>query len=371
MPRFGGRSLEMLFPSIGSALGMTGFDNALEVPEAPRYVVLLIDGLGYDLLRECGDAAPFLSSLLVDEPMTVGVPSTTATSLTSLGTGLTAGQHGVVGYTSRVPGTTQRLNLLKWDQPIDPRNWQPHSTVLHAIKAAGIEANVVNDAKFAESGLTLCSQRDVPFHGVNSVWERLEAILDVVEATPRSVVYAYESRLDHVGHSKGCNSEEWRLMLTAIDNDLLHLRTELPSDTVLIITADHGMIDVPPDGRFDADEHHGLLDDVVLLAGEARFRHLHTRAGAEADVAARWSAMLGGRAIVRTQEGIEDWFGHIASEVRPRIGDVLVASLGDFAVFSSKEFAIEFKMTGFHGSVTAAEMQVPLLITAGLNRGRS
>lgn len=362
IPQFGGRSLEMLFPSIASALGMNAFDNVLGVPEASRYVVLLVDGLGYDLLREAGDAAPFLSSLLVDEPMTVGVPSTTATSLTSLGTGLTAGQHGVVGYTSRVPGTTQRLNLIKWDQPIDPRDWQPHATVLHAMKAAGIAANVVNDAKFAGSGLTLCSQRDVPFHGVNSVWERLESILDTIEATPRSVVYAYESRLDHTGHSKGCESEEWRSMLTAIDNDLLHLRAELPADTVLIVTADHGMIDLPPDGRFDADEQHGLLDDVVLLAGEARFRHLHTRAGAEAEVAARWSEMLGDRAIVRTQEGIEDWFGTIAPEVRPRIGDVLVASLGDFAVFSSKEFAIELKMTGFHGSVTAAEMQVPLLI---------
>ena len=362
IPQFGGRSLEMLFPSIGGVFGMAGFDNVLELPEAPRYVVLLVDGLGYDLLRECGAAAPFLSSLLVDGPMTVGVPSTTATSLTSLGTGLTAGLHGVVGYTSRVPGTTQRLNSLKWDQPIDPRDWQPHATVLQAMKAAGIDASVVNDAKFAESGLTLCSQRDVPFYGVNSVWERLDVILDTIEANPRGVVYAYESRLDHTGHAKGCRSQEWLAMLTRIDQDLLRLREELPADTVLIVTADHGMIDLPAEGRFDVDEQHGLLDDVVLVAGEARFRHLHTRAGAEAEVAARWSEVVGDRAIVRTHEGIEDWFGPIAPEVRPRIGDVLVASVGNFAVFSSKEFAIELKMTGFHGSVTAAEMQVPLLI---------
>ena len=361
-PAFGGRSLEMVFPSIAAALGMPGFDNVLKFPEAPRYVVMVVDGLGYDLLRDCGDAAPFLSSLLVDEPMTVGVPSTTATSLTSLGTGLPAGQHGVVGYTSRVPGTTNRLNSLKWDQPIDPRAWQPHATVLNAMLAAGIDASVVNEAKFAASGLTLCSQRDVPFHGVSSVWERLDVILDAVEESPRSVVYAYESRLDHTGHAKGCRSPEWLSMLTTIDTDLQRLREELPADTVLIVTADHGMIDLPRDGRFDVDEHHDLLQDVVLLAGEARFRHVHTRTGAEADVAARWTAVLGDRAIVRTQDGIEDWFGPIAPEVRPRIGDVVVASLGDFAVFSSQEFAIELKMTGFHGSVSAAEMQVPLLM---------
>ncbi|MGZ5366264.1 MAG: alkaline phosphatase family protein [Aeromicrobium sp.] len=361
-PSFGGRSLEMVFPSIAAALGMSGFDNILEFPEGPRFVVMLVDGLGYDLLRDCGDAAPFLSSLLVDEPMTVGVPSTTATSLTSLGTGLAAGQHGVVGYTSRVPGTTLRLNSLKWDQPIDPRAWQPHDTVLNAMIAAGIDASVVNESKFAASGLTLCSQRDVPFHGVGSTWERLDAILDAVEDSPRSVVYAYESRLDHTGHGKGCQSPEWLTMLTTIDTDLRRLREELPGDTVLVVTADHGMVDLPPDGRFDVDEHHHLLEDVVLLAGEARFRHLHTRPGAEDDVAARWAAALGDRAIVRNQDGIEDWFGPIAPEVRPRIGDVVVASLGDFAVFSSKEFAIELKMTGFHGSVSVSEMQVPLLL---------
>jgi len=352
----------MVFPSIAGTFGITGFDNVLAFPEAPRYVVLLVDGLGYDLLRDCGDAAPFLSSLLVDKPMTVGVPSTTATSLTSLGTGLAAGQHGVVGYTSRVPGTNQRLNSLKWDQPIDPRSWQPHATVLNAMMAAGIDTSVVNEAKFAESGLTLCSQRDVPFHGVSSVWERLDVILDAIEASPRSVVYTYESRLDHTGHGKGCRSEEWLSMLTTIDTDLRRLREELPPDTVLIITGDHGMIDLPMDGRFDVDEHHHLLDDVVLLSGEARFRHLHTRSGAQADVAARWAEVLGDRAIVRTQDGIEDWFGPIAPEVRPRIGDVLVASFDDFAVFSSKEFAVELKMIGFHGSVSASEMQVPLLV---------
>ncbi|MEO6471192.1 MAG: nucleotide pyrophosphatase/phosphodiesterase family protein [Aeromicrobium sp.] len=364
LPAFGRRSLEMVFPSIGGALGISGFTNVLGFPEAPRYVVLLVDGLGFDLLRDCGDAAPFLSSLLVDEPMTVGVPSTTATSLTSLGTGLPAGQHGMMGYTSRVPGTNNRLNTLKWDQPIDPRVWQPHATVLHAIRAAGIDASVVNDQKFADSGLTLCSQRDVPFHGINSVWERLDSTVDAIEASPRSVVYAYESRLDHTGHAHGSRSTEWIEMLTTIDTDVRQLREDLPADTVLIVTADHGMIDLPARNRFDLDSHKILRKDVVLVAGEARFRHIHTREGAAEEVASRWRTKLGDRAIVRTQEGIEDWFGPITPEVRPRIGDVLVASLGDFAVFSSVDFAIELKMTGFHGSVTTAEMQVPLLISA-------
>jgi hypothetical protein len=363
MPGPGGRrTIEQIMPSVAAALGAPGFGNTLALPEAPRYVVFLVDGLGLELLRQHADAAPFLSSLSNVDDIVSGVPSTTATSLTTLGTGLGAGAHGMVGYTSRVPGSGQRLNALKWDQPVDPLIWQPHPTVLQRLLEVGVAASSVNDAKFADSGLTLCSQRGVPFHGINSVWERLDVILDVIESAPRAVTYAYESRLDHTGHAKGCTSQEWREMLATIDAELAELREELPRDTVLLVTADHGMVDLPMDNRFDVDSDPKLLDEVTLLAGEARFRHLYTRSGAEADVASRWRERLGDRAVVRTQEGLEDWFGPIAPDVRRRIGDVVVAALGDFAVFSSREFAIELKMTGFHGSVTEAELCVPVLI---------
>ncbi|WP_309222193.1 alkaline phosphatase family protein [Aeromicrobium sp. S22] len=358
----GRRTIDQVMPSVGAALGVDGFANTLELPESARYVVFLVDGMGLELLREHAQAAPFLSSLLNVEDVVCGVPSTTVTSLTSLGTGLRPGQHGMVGYTSRVPETGRRINALKWDQPIDPRDWQPYPTVLQRLQEAGISASSVNDAKFEGTGLTVCSQRGVPFHGINSVYERLDVVLDVIESAPRSVTYAYESRLDHTGHGSGCTSAEWREMLTTIDTELMELRDELPRDTTLVVTADHGMVDLPMEGRFDVDSEPRLLDDVDLLAGEARFRHLYTRPGAAADVAARWSERLGERAIVRTQDGLEDWFGPVSDDVRGRIGDVVVASLGDFAVFSSREFGIELKMTGFHGSVTDAELRIPVLV---------
>ncbi|MCW2798864.1 MAG: alkaline phosphatase family protein [Aeromicrobium sp.] len=358
----GRHTIDRIMPSVASALGAPGFTNSLSLPEAPRYVVMLVDGLGQTLLEDNADAAPFLSSLHGVADVVCGVPSTTVTSLTSLGTGLSAGEHGMVGYTSRVPETGQRLNSLKWDQPVDPLVWQPYPTVLHQLLGQGVSASSVNDAKFADTGLTLCSQRGVPFHGVNSVWERLDVILEVIESAPRSVTYAYESRLDHTGHAKGCTSPEWREMLSTIDREIADLRAELPADCALIVTADHGMVDLPMTDRFDVDQQPGLMDDIDLLAGEARFRHIYTRSGAADDVAARWAEVLGDRAVVRTQAGSEDWFGPITPDVRPRIGDVLVAALGDFAAFSSNDFAIELKMTGFHGSITEAELRIPVLV---------
>lgn len=362
-PGPGGRpGLTEVLPSVAARLGAPDFTDTLGVPDAQRYVVLVVDGLGAQLLAEHAQEAPFLASLPSVSPLVCGVPSTTATSLTSLGTGLRAGRHGVVGYTSRVPSTGRRMNALTWDDSVDPETWQPYPTILGRLHDAGYAASSVNSADFEHSGLTRCSQRGAPFHGIESVWERLDVVLDVVESSPRGLVYAYESRLDHTGHGKGCTSADWREVLTTIDGEVQDLRRELPADTALLVTADHGMVDVPLKGRFDVDAVPRLRDGVEMLAGEARFRHLYTAPGAAPEVAERWRAELGDRAVVRLRdEGVEDWFGPVEASVAPRIGDVLVASLGDFSVFSSREFALETRIRGVHGSVTEVELQVPLL----------
>lgn len=361
---YSGRSLTSVLPSVAAAMGVPSWSDALGLPEAARYVVVLVDGLGYDLLREHADIAPYLSALIDREPLLSGLPSTTATSLTSLGTGLAPGTHGVVGYTSRIPGTDRVMNSLRWDPQVDPAQWQPYPTMFERIDAAGIPTSAVNKAEFEGSGLTVCSQGGVPFHPISSVYERLDVVVEVSEATPTSLVYTYESTLDHTGHEKGCTSPEWRDRLRGIDRDLADLRDALAPGTALLVTADHGMLDLPKGGRFDVEAEPAMLTDVVVFAGEARFRHLYTRAGAAPEVAQRWRDRLGDRALVVTREEAEaaGWFGQIQDSVRPRIGDVLVASLGDFGVFSSRHFAIELKMSGFHGSVTAAEMRVPLLV---------
>lgn len=359
--------LPHVLPSVGASVGIDGWQARLPLPEARSSVVLLVDGLGHDNLAQHAELAPYLSGLLGHPPLTCGVPSTTATSLTTLGTGLSTGQHGVVGYTSRIPGTGRRLNALHWDAQVDPEEWQPHRTMLERMRDHDVDAVVVNTPRFADSGLTRCSQRGVPYLGAETVWERLEAILEVVEQPGRHVVYAYESSLDHTGHTYGCGSEEWRATLAAIDTEVRRLRDELPSDTSLVVTADHGMIDVPVEGRFDLDDVVDLRDDVTMIAGEARLRHIYTLDGSAAQVADTWRAYVGERAVVMTRDEAEaaGWFGAVGAAVRPRIGDVLVACLGDFAVFSSVDFPHEGDMIGFHGSITDVERRIPWLVDTG------
>ncbi len=369
LPRYDDRSLCDLLPAIGARAGVPGWHDRLGLPEADRWVVLLVDGLGHRALLEHAVEAPYLVSLLGDcPPLTAGVPSTTVTSITSLGTGLAPGAHGVTGYTSRIPGTLTLLNALTWRAPVDPDEWQPHPSVFGRLRAEGVEATVVSRGSFQGTGLTRVSQRGADYIDGNTPGERVDAVVDVVTAAAcdgrRSVTYTYESELDHTGHEVGCQSADWRRVLRAVDADARAMRDLLPAGTALVVTGDHGMVDVPDDDRLDADGDPDLLDGVVLLGGEARFRQLWTTAGATDEVAARWRERCGSRAWVVTRDQAEQrgWFGPLDPRVRPRIGDVLIAARGTFAVLASRQFAVETRMRGFHGSLTPQEMHVPLLI---------
>jgi hypothetical protein len=366
-PRYGRGSLVDILPSALGALGAPGWHGAIALPPAQCYVVFLVDGLGWELLRRHRDVAPYLNALADGaEPITCGVPSTTATSLTSLGTALAPGQHGIVGFTSRVPGTDTLLDALRWDQPVDPREWQPHDTVFGRARASGIVTTTVSKRVFDGSGLTVASQRGAEYVGADTPGERISATAHA-SATPGSLVYVYEGELDSTGHAKGCRSWAWEHQLGVVDSFAQRLREALPGGTALVVTADHGMVDVGPDQRIDVDDYPDLLEGVTLLGGEARFRHLYCVGGAVDSVAAAWRAGLGDRAIVLTRdEAIErGWFGEVDPAVRPRLGDVVVASLGDSAVVSTSRFKHESKLIGFHGSLTADEMLIPLLVDLG------
>ncbi len=364
VPQYGGRCLTDVLPAVANALGVDGTmpPTRLELPPAQAYVVLLIDGLGHEQLAAHPDDAPFLHEHLGD-PATVGVPSTTAASLTSFGTALPPGAHGVVGFTSRIPGTEDLLNALYWSKDVDAREWQPHPTAFDRLEAAGVATTVVNKRAFEGSGLTVAGFRGARFVGADKVGESLAGALEAVGTTP-SLTYLYDSDLDWTGHRYGVDSVQWRAQLSMTDAEAEHLRESLPDDVRVVVVADHGMVDSPPERRVDVVEHPELGDGVFLLGGEARFRHLDCRSGADTDVAAAWAGLLGDRVQVLLREDAiaRGWFGEVEDRVRPRLGDVVVAALDDWALMSSEAFAYEMTLVGLHGSLTSAEMLVPLIV---------
>lgn len=366
-PAYGERSLADLIPAVAAALGVplgeAGAEGTgLDLPAAPSYVVFLVDGLGARLLERHAEAAPFLASLRT-QAATCAVPSTTATSLASLGTGLPPGTHGLVGYTARVPGSGDLLNHLSWAASVDPREWQPHPTAFGRIAARGVGVTVINRRQFRDSGLTVAAQRGSDYVGADKVGERLAAAQAAAAGAP-SLTYLYDNDLDWTGHRYGVASAEWRQQLSMIDAEAERLRDALPSHARLLITGDHGMIDSPETARVDVDEVDGLREGVTLLGGEARFRHLYCRPGAVAEVHAHWSRELGDRALVVTREEATDrgWFGTVDAAVRARLGDVMVAALDDLAVMSRHDFPHESGLVGLHGSLSPDEMTIPILL---------
>ncbi|WP_181310719.1 alkaline phosphatase family protein [Nocardioides campestrisoli] len=369
-PEYGSRTLSDVVPAVARSLGapLGGSPDeagvALVLPPAPAYVVFLVDGLGAELLRRYEHAAPFLASLVGrDSVGSATVPSTTATSLTSFGTGLPPGAHGLVGYTSRIPGTDRLLNGLTWDSGVDPREWQPHPTAFARMSAAGVSVTVVNKRDFVTSGLTQAAHRGAEYVGADRVGERIAAV-QAASAVRPSLTYVYDADLDWTGHKFGVASTQWLQQLAMVDAEAEQMREALPGHVRMLVIADHGMVDSPPASRIDLDDRLELRSGVTLLGGEARFRHVYCARGAVEDVAATWREVLGDRAQVLTRDEVvaSGWLGAIQPSVLPRIGDVVAACRGDAAIISTADFPYENQMVGLHGSLTPDEMRIPLLL---------
>ncbi|MFE7778772.1 alkaline phosphatase family protein [Streptomyces sp. NPDC057445] len=373
VPAYGSASLADLLPTIASGQGVPGLRPVIaELKPADRNCVFLIDGLGWQQLRAHPDEAPFLTSLLATscggtgEPITVGFPATTATSLASFGTGLAPGRHGLPGYTARNPGTGELMNQLRWKPWTSPRVWQPYPTVFQLADEAGVHTAQVSSPTFRETPLTKIALSGGTFHGRLTGEERMDFAAEQLASADRSLVYTYYSELDGKGHRFGVDSDAWRGQLMYVDRLVQRLAEQLPPRTALYVTADHGMIDIPFDeeSRIDFDEDWELRAGVALLGGEGRARHVYAVPGAEADVLAVWREVLGDRFWVASRdEAIEaGWFGPKVDErVHLRIGDVVAAAHADVVITASVNEPNESAMVGMHGSMTPAEQLVPLV----------
>jgi len=364
LPDYGQSTLAELSRSLLASVGVPGEDNVLGLPRVDRACLLLVDGLGWDLLRAHRSAAPFLAGLMETGCwLAAGFPSTTVTSLTSLGTGRPPGQHGMLGYQVRVPASGQLLNALRWDKNVDPLAWQPGMTIFERAAAAGIGAFRVAAGAFRQSGLSVAAMRGADYRSADTLGALVASSAAALGSVARGLAMVYTGDLDSTGHAWGCTSPAWRFQLAHVDRLAEQLAGALPPGTALHITADHGMVDVVPSARIDADLIPALRDGVALLGGEARARHVYTVPGAAADVLAAWQATLGDAAwTVSRDEAIETgWFGPVDAAMSDRIGDVIAAARGPSAVVATVAEPRESALVGMHGSLTAADQRVPLL----------
>lgn len=361
-------------PSVLAAMGASGFDRRIPLRDGLCGAgVLLIDGLGAELLDEHAGDAPVLSTLR-RRTLSVGFPSTTAAGLAAVGTGCRSGEHGMVGYTFRLPGVGV-VNALQWRphpwgedlrDSVPPEQVQPLPTVFERAASAGFAVSVVSSAQFADSGLTRAVLRGARYVGVQGLGDLAAGVHEAIAGG--GFCYGYHGDLDLIGHLHGPGSLAWRLQLRQVDRLVESVVEGLPPGGLLAVVADHGMVGVTEGDRVDLDGSEVLLDGVSALGGEARARHVYTVDGAADAVLAAWRETLGDRAwVVSRDEAIAaGWFGErIADRVRDRIGDVVAAGRDSAVMVRRTIEPLESALIGHHGSLTSAEQRVPLLLAYG------
>jgi hypothetical protein len=369
-PAYGTGSLADVLPSVSALLGVPGTTDVLglgpRLEGVERVGVLLVDGLGFHQLPVAAAYAPTLAGLAAGAGfLTAGFPSTTPVSLTTLGTGAPPGAHGVLGFTVRRPDG-QNLIHVRWGTDPDPREWQPLPTRFETAARAGVRTAAVTRAEFEGTGLTVAMNRGAPVIPAQTGDQVAKGLVEALTAgSSPALVYAYHPDLDSAGHGHGVDSPEWRAAAEGVDALLDRVVHSLPPRSALLVIADHGQLNVPAAARIDMGSRPELSDGVTGVAGEPRVRYLYVADGALTDVIARWQAVFGEQASVlsREQAIAEGLYGPVPAAHAGRIGDVVVICHGrTVALASGWEPPSVNTLVAYHGALTAAEMQVPLLI---------
>lgn len=369
IPAYGRASLGEVLSAAASALGVPAFAQAPSALDLARHdalgiVVLLVDGLGWEALRAHAAIAPALAGADA-RPITAAFPTTTPVGLASLGTALPPGGHGLLGATFLLPEEDRVLHPLGWGDDPSPLATQPEATVFEACAAAGLPVRSVGPRAFRASGLTRAALRGADYRGADTVGEFVAAA--AAPAGERALTYAYWADLDKTGHVHGVDSEAWREELRHVDGMVGRLRDALPASTLLVVTADHGMVDCDGDARIDVDALPDLGEGVAALAGEPRMRHVYARRGASREVESAWREALGDRAwVLDRATAIESGlFGPVDPSYGGRIGDVVALARERYAFVSPSTDPNVSSLRGQHGSASPDEMGVPLAVLAG------
>ncbi len=372
----------MLPPGSSSARSVVGVADdlfaslrgeSLTLPSATSVVLVLVDGLGTINLRaHSGHARTMTGSMAKKDVARSVFPTTTAAALTSILTGVWPGQHGLVGYRVLDPARDVLVNQLTgWEsEGIDPEIWQAAPTVFEQALIAGRESFAIGVAAYANSGFTRATLRGAQFVAAATPADRVAAAYDLAERHPGSLVYCYLPEVDKAGHKHGVASGEWVSALEDIDSAL---STRVPPGVGVLVTSDHGMVDVPVHRQVVLDETGGRLDGIRHIGGEPRMLHVYLEPDADAaGILARWRDDLEGMAdVLSGAEAIAaSLFGPVVTDAATaRIGDMLVVARGAWAVYDGTAADQRGRtMVGQHGALTPEEQSVPLIRLGALAR---
>lgn len=352
----GARLAEVLPSALASLQGVSDHP-------ARTVVVIVIDGLGWVNLEHRRGHARTLAGLR-GGPISTVTPSTTGAALTTLTTGCLPGEHGLVGYRIMHPQLGLITTLSEWQGIAQVRDWQLRETVFEQATRDSIRCYTIGRSAHRVGGLTSAILSGATYVPADTIADRFEAATNLVRGKERSLVYLYIDELDRAGHGDGWLSDSWIHRLEQLDAALNELLASLPKDVGVMLTADHGMIDIPPSQHQLFRDAPNLLEGVRAVGGEPRFRYLYLDDPATAaEAVGRIGEAEGERAWVFTRDDAiaQGMFGDVAPGVADRMGEVIVAAREEVAYYRGVAGEEGRGMLGQHGSLTDIERLVPLL----------
>lgn len=348
-----------------SALGsITGKHNRLGLPKSKSACVVLVDGLGVANLEYRAGHAPFLNSALKNSGSTVaGFPTTTVANIASFATGLRAGAHGLVGYQIFDRETAEPLNLLTGMTSEQAANFQPNKTVSELAIEHGVQVYCVGPKEYEGSGFSQATMRESKYVAVKTLDDRVAAAKKILNEQPSALIYFYVPELDQTAHAHGAKSAEWVAKLEDLDSAMRQLSLALPRNCGLLITADHGIIDVAHDRQVYLDEF-GALAELVAVGGDPRVLFLYFDGQPAKEMQQSLQEWFGKRAVVATREEVisAGWYGEVSDDALGRMPELFVIANGETAIYH-RDFAKpkSLKMIGQHGALSPEELNVPLI----------
>jgi hypothetical protein len=337
------------------------------VGRAAQVVLLVIDGLGWEQLRARSALAPTLNAAEgIDRAITSVAPSTTACALTSITTGRRPCHHGLLGY--RLALGDEILNVLRWTvgsgvardvrRTVPAHQFQP----LPPFAGSSRPVPVVSKDEFGGTGFTAAHLGNSPLRGYK-VASSLPLEVGRLLGQGEPFVYAYYDGIDKVAHGTGLG-QHYDAELRAVDGLVADVVAGLPPGAVLVVTADHGQIDVGSRVELLGRE---IMSSVHFMSGEGRFRWLHAHPGAAADLEEAAAERYGDSSWVMSRDQVIDeglFGGPLDDGLVDRLGDVVLVPHTPIAFVDPADTG-ESRLACRHGSLTSDEMLVPLVALSG------
>jgi hypothetical protein len=346
------------------ALGTS--DNPLKLPIRKSYLCILVDGLGVSNIKSAGGHASFLNQKLKSsKSLFSGFPATTTSSLTSLATGKSNGAHAVLGHRVYDRPLKRNINFLNDLGPdLDPRKYQDIETISELAGRHGVVVSTIGPAEYDRSGFTMATMPNAKYIPASSFEERFKAAQRAL-AVPNSLTYLYFPELDQLAHRFGSSSINWLNTVEELDAELAKFSRTIPSSAGVVLTADHGIIDVPVDRHIYLDNFE-CFDDLEQIGGDPRVSFLYFPDGI--NLAEKREEIISAIGVicqvVTVSELVEaGWLEQLSAQAASVAPDLVLLPSSDRVVYH-RVFAKarSLFMVGQHGGMTQAEWEVPLIV---------